>query len=324
MMPATTTRKCTFIGVLTVAVAVLSPQLVHAVPVRCPAPSPSASATSYVAVVAQQEGPYYMENAPARTDGVLCEYNQDANKQETRLNITGRVLSARSECQPASATLDFWQADASGEYYDCPLCPVKAPAPFQDSFYCRGKVQADDNGRFFATTIMPHNYISRPVLHLHLKVHLGGEVHTTQLYFAHDPLSKSYSNDIVMDAQFDSETNTWVVQDHIIVVPHEIPSSASSTTTTEAATTTTSFTLPSTAVTTSAADTNKDSASTTPPPTATTTSTTGIFAPPSQTPTADETTRPLKLNAADAPVTSNSHGTKALLVAIGIFAMCTG
>ena len=197
--------------------------------------------------VPQQAGPYYLEGAPARENGVVCV--ELATGQEQRLVMNGRVLDA--ECKPVEgAHLEFWQADATGNYYDCPRCPLKAPAQVADAFYCRGSVHAGTDGTFGMETTMPGSYVTRPVMHLHLKVHTPVGSYTTQLYFKHDALSSSYPSDIVLDAKLVDET--WVVSDHAIVVPYVFPTNATTatTTTTTAVTTTNAPTTTTTATTT--------------------------------------------------------------------------
>src|SRR5438874_11020092 len=58
---------------------------------------------------AQTEGPYFKPGSPARTSLI------ESGMTGTRLVLSGRVLTPA--CAPvAGATLDFWQADASGNY----------------------------------------------------------------------------------------------------------------------------------------------------------------------------------------------------------------
>lgn len=113
--------------------------------------------------VAQTEGPYFTPGSPERRslreDGVEGE----------RLMIAGRVLT--TGCRPIRrALLDFWQADADGEYDN-------------SGFRLRGHQFTDARGRFALETIVPGLYPGR-TRHVHVKVQAPrGDVLTTQLYF---------------------------------------------------------------------------------------------------------------------------------------------
>jgi protocatechuate 3,4-dioxygenase beta subunit len=119
---------------------------------------------------AQTEGPYYTPNTPERNS--LLEPNMAG----TRLLVVGYVLDAN--CQPlANAWLDFWQADAQGQYDNV-------------GYVLRGHQFTDAQGRFFLETIAPGLYESRPIEHIHvmLRSPLGAEL-TTQLYFPQQPIA---------------------------------------------------------------------------------------------------------------------------------------
>ena len=89
-----------------------------------------------------------------------------------RLLIRGYVRHA--DCAPAGgARLDFWQADANGEYD-------------LSGYRLRGYVQAGPDGQYQIETILPAVYGGRP-RHIHVKVTpLDGGTLTTQLYFPGD------------------------------------------------------------------------------------------------------------------------------------------
>ncbi len=74
-------------------------------------------------------------------------------------------------CVPvAGALLDFWHADADGEYD-------------LDGFRLRGHQFTDGEGHFSLETVMPGLYPGR-TRHIHVKVQApGGPILTTQLYF---------------------------------------------------------------------------------------------------------------------------------------------
>ena len=113
--------------------------------------------------VAQTEGPYFTPDSPERAS--LLEPGTEGE----RLVVAGRVLT--TGCRPVRrALLDFWQADASGEYDN-------------EGFTLRGHQFTDARGRFSLETVVPGLYPGR-TRHLHVKVQApGAAVLTTQLYF---------------------------------------------------------------------------------------------------------------------------------------------
>ncbi|MBK8824018.1 MAG: intradiol ring-cleavage dioxygenase [Anaerolineales bacterium] len=116
-----------------------------------------------------QEGPYYTPNTPEKNS--LLEESMQGDK----LILIGYVLNA--ECQPiANAWLDFWQADANGEYDNT-------------GYTLRGHQFTDEQGRYYLETIIPGLYSSRPIRHIHVKVQApNAEILTTQLYFPEQPI----------------------------------------------------------------------------------------------------------------------------------------
>lgn len=112
----------------------------------------------------QTEGPYYKPDTPER-HALLEE-----GIQGTRLILVGYVLD--QNCQPLpNAWLDFWQADANGDYDNT-------------GYRLRGHQFTDAQGRYYLETILPGLYASRPIEHIHVKVRPdGGDVLTSQLYF---------------------------------------------------------------------------------------------------------------------------------------------
>jgi len=109
------------------------------------------------------EGPYFKANSPERSS--LLE----ANTPGTRLTLTGSVLT--TDCQPVvNALLDFWQADASGQYDNT-------------GYHLRGHQYTDENGRYELITVVPGEYPGRTE-HIHFKVQApNGPVLTSQLFF---------------------------------------------------------------------------------------------------------------------------------------------
>jgi protocatechuate 3,4-dioxygenase beta subunit len=117
--------------------------------------------------VEQTEGPYFTPGSPERQS--LLEPGTEG----TRLAISGRVLTTR--CRPVRrALLDFWQADAGGEYDN-------------EGFTLRGHQFTDDRGRYRLETVVPGLYPGR-TRHLHVKVQAPRrDVLPTQLYFPDEP-----------------------------------------------------------------------------------------------------------------------------------------
>ena len=109
------------------------------------------------------EGPFYKAGAPARAS--LLEAGAKAEK----LVLSGVVRSA--DCKPlAGVALDFWHADADGDYDN-------------RGYRYRGVVTTDAEGRYRLETNLPPPYQGRP-RHLHVKLQRpGGKPFTTQLYF---------------------------------------------------------------------------------------------------------------------------------------------
>jgi protocatechuate 3,4-dioxygenase beta subunit len=112
---------------------------------------------------AQTEGPYFTPNSPAR--GSLLEAGVDGD----RLTVAGTVLA--TDCRPLRrALLDFWQADAAGQYDN-------------QGYRLRGHQFTDADGRYRLETVVPGRYPGR-TRHIHVKVQAPNRpVLTTQLYF---------------------------------------------------------------------------------------------------------------------------------------------
>jgi protocatechuate 3,4-dioxygenase beta subunit len=118
---------------------------------------------------ANMEGPYYKANTPERTS--LYEEGMQGKK----LILVGYVLN--NDCFPIPGVwLDFWQADANGEYDN-------------EGYTLRGHQFTDNKGRYYLETILPGEYPQRPIEHIHVKLQApNGEVVTTQLYFPEKPV----------------------------------------------------------------------------------------------------------------------------------------
>jgi protocatechuate 3,4-dioxygenase beta subunit len=111
----------------------------------------------------QTEGPFFKPRSPARIE--LIEPGMAGQPIE----ITGFVLTR--SCKPVTgALIDFWQADAAGNYDN-------------SGFRLRGHQFTDAEGRYRLRTVVPGAYEGR-TRHIHVKVQPpGGRILTTQLYF---------------------------------------------------------------------------------------------------------------------------------------------
>ena len=126
-----------------------------------PLPTPDCSAGL---TPAQTEGPYYTSGSPEEPDLATTV------STGTAITLTGYVLDAN--CQPlANAWLDFWQADAEGEYDN-------------GGYTLRGHQFTDAAGRYSLTTVLPGVYPGR-TRHIHVKVQAPDRqtTLTTQVYF---------------------------------------------------------------------------------------------------------------------------------------------
>jgi protocatechuate 3,4-dioxygenase beta subunit len=125
---------------------------------------PAATCSNPVTLTpALTEGPYFKAGSPERTS--LLEPGMAG----TQLVLTGYVLTA--DCKPvAHALIEFWQADASGQYDN-------------SGYTLRGHQYTDDAGRYQLETVVPGEYPGRTE-HIHVKVQApNGPVLTTQLFF---------------------------------------------------------------------------------------------------------------------------------------------
>lgn len=111
----------------------------------------------------ETEGPYYKAGSPEQANLV------QSGMPGTKIVITGYVYT--TDCKPvANALLDFWQADANGNYDN-------------SGYTLRGHQFTDANGRYQLTTVVPGLYPGRTE-HIHVKVQApNGKLITTQLFF---------------------------------------------------------------------------------------------------------------------------------------------
>lgn len=115
------------------------------------------------------EGPYYIDDA-------IFRRNVKEGRPGTKLELRFKV-SDESSCRPiAGAVVEIWHADSRGIYSGF------GEAAAEPTFL-RGQQRTDRHGKCSFKTIYPGWYPGRCV-HVHVKVHVGGEaVHTGQVFF---------------------------------------------------------------------------------------------------------------------------------------------
>jgi protocatechuate 3,4-dioxygenase beta subunit len=131
--------------------------------------SVASGALSCILAPEQTEGPYYIPNEAVRR-------NISEGRAGTALLLRMFVVNA-STCKPIKgAAVDVWHADASGVYSGF-------GQGSGNRTFMRGMQKTNANGLALFRTVYPGWYPGRTV-HIHVKVHLGGNVvHTGQLYF---------------------------------------------------------------------------------------------------------------------------------------------
>jgi protocatechuate 3,4-dioxygenase beta subunit len=132
------------------------------------APADAAS-VACVLTPEQTEGPYYIAGEKLRR-------NITEGRPGTPLVLRTFVVDAVT-CRPIrNAAVDIWHADASGVYSGF-------GSGSSNRTFMRGIQRTNANGLAVLKTVYPGWYQGRTV-HIHVKVHVGGNVtHTGQLYF---------------------------------------------------------------------------------------------------------------------------------------------
>ena len=141
----------------------------------------ASGAVTCVLAPEQTEGPYYIPDEKIRR-------NITEGRPGTSLALRILVVDA-SSCKPIrGAAVDIWHCDAGGVYsgYDSGSPPSGGGGhadPSNELTFLRGIQKTDAKGVATFQTIYPGWYRGRTV-HIHVKVHLGGNVvHTGQIYF---------------------------------------------------------------------------------------------------------------------------------------------
>jgi protocatechuate 3,4-dioxygenase beta subunit len=132
--------------------------------------APAATGVSCILTPEQTEGPYYISGEKLRR-------NITEGRPGTRLDLHLSVVDA-TMCRPIQgAVVEIWHADAGGVYSGF-------GAGAASRTFMRGLQKTDKSGLAIFRTVYPGWYQGRTV-HIHVKVHVGGNVvHTGQLYFS--------------------------------------------------------------------------------------------------------------------------------------------
>ena len=116
-------------------------------------------------------GPAFEPNSPIKNNF------RESGVTGVLVTLTGFVLDRKGK-PIQGALLDFWHADADGQY------------DFT-GFRCRGHQFSDANGRYELQTILPGIYPGR-TRHYHVRLQAPpGPILTTQLYFPGEPRNSS-------------------------------------------------------------------------------------------------------------------------------------
>lgn len=113
---------------------------------------------------------------------VLSAFSQPPTVDGELLVLYGHVLDT-SGVPVSGAAVEIWQVDANGSY-DHPRDPNTGSRDLDFQFY--GTSITDENGLYSFRTLIPARYEPRP-RHIHFIVKMdGGELITSQFYFAED------------------------------------------------------------------------------------------------------------------------------------------
>ncbi len=118
-------------------------------------------------------GPYYIDGAAVRRD--ITE-----DKPGLPMDIAFKVIDSNT-CEPlADAAVDIWHCDANGEYsgWNGNTLEETFKNGRNKKTFLRGVQVTDKNGIAQFTTIYPGWYEGRAI-HIHLKVHTGGDAAST-------------------------------------------------------------------------------------------------------------------------------------------------
>lgn len=133
----------------------------------------------------QPEGPFYPIVFPNDVDTDLTVLDGGTPAEGIVVYVRGQVLDLDKKTTIKNATVEIWQACASGKYNHS---SDPNDAPIDPNFQYYGKTETDENGNYIFKTIVPGAYPAsrdwwRPE-HIHMKVKAAGyKSLTTQMYF---------------------------------------------------------------------------------------------------------------------------------------------
>jgi protocatechuate 3,4-dioxygenase beta subunit len=134
-------------------------------------PTPAVGDDDLEATPQETIGPAFKPNSPLRNDF------RESGVTGVLVTLTGFVLDSKGK-PIKGALLDFWHADAEGQYDFA-------------GFRCRGHQFSQANGGYELQTILPGVYPGR-TRHDHVRLQASpGPILTTQLYFPGEPRNSS-------------------------------------------------------------------------------------------------------------------------------------
>ncbi len=132
--------------------------------------APASTGVSCILTPEMTEGPYYIAGEKLRR-------NITEGRPGARLDLRLRVVDATTCAPLRGAVVDIWHADAGGVYSGF-------GSGASSRTFMRGIQKTDRSGLAVFQTVYPGWYQGRTV-HVHVKVHVGGNVvHTGQLFFS--------------------------------------------------------------------------------------------------------------------------------------------
>jgi protocatechuate 3,4-dioxygenase beta subunit len=139
----------------------------------------TSGSTTCVLAPEMTEGPYYLD-----LDLVRSDVTEGLAGAPLALTLT---VADASTCTPIEgAAVDLWHASPAGDY---------SGVSGNSGTFLRGTQVSGSDGAVRFATLYPGWYAGRAV-HMHLKVHVGGnEVHTGQLFFPDAFTAKVYERD---------------------------------------------------------------------------------------------------------------------------------
>ena len=134
-------------------------------------PTPAVGDDDLQATPQETIGPAFKPDSPLKNNF------RESGVTGVLVNLTGFVLDRKGK-PIKGAVLDFWHADADGQY------------DFT-GFHCRGHQFTEVSGRYKLQTILPGVYPGR-TRHYHVRLQAPpGPILTTQLYFPGEPRNSS-------------------------------------------------------------------------------------------------------------------------------------